>query len=810
MLHGHLALLMCLSCASDAVRLKANQDLHLEDASVSDSAFEDDLVGMLRESVGAMFGAATGAEEPSSSDLSEPHHSRPEVAFDETWFADQCDLGASPTRNGSFYKQEEWRPKKKCELGYDHGGDLQEFTEDMDQTKCSAKCQEIADADPGNTYCCEWDGNDGKCTVAKSFLAIEDSSKGTGLNWLKNKEVKYAKFVRGASEVRKENQGNDLNLQLKNVDESKEMVKKLVEQVNHMSIDGILRHLLSFYICMRWVPDDQFIKLTQFEMENVDVDKQTERTGEPVTEDEAIAAYANMDAVPLKCSSGMSVQNTQMIDKLLDELDRPSSSIKEAYEYSKRVAQQSWSSTLGISHRKWSGSVASIKERMGMKAETAEMNRKARRVLPWDQFIRASHRFTWRFGSHETHVSEPDNLFFICFGPRVSSFPHKRENGGHFLADSNMAGCNGLWSFKKLHEHVARVRQLFDPRTCLTEKMRRKLKMVFLETFVDMNQNFEQKLLGNFFTRREGMETIPPELLPKTDIAINETVVNNMEKMNQRYVAKKYERTGRLVAGAHTKWIVCDAKVPDSPAQGFASSFFNTPEAYRKWFDANLPEQNLPECKTYDEATGCQKCVFEVNTYPFRCLHRLGLTAEQIMTAIKKRMRPLVSNYESVKPVVKDDRNVMEISKESGVCLISKELSQGDDRLRDEFAYQKIKKTDRVYKITPSGANFQLEERYTLNTRMEADREAPVPVLSEEEKRRNIALLQTVAGKVVEYPMENFAKVMTFGEVIPAESNIPSHIIEYFYTCPCEPFDFEKTEEYVELSTKRITDYYVD
>jgi len=340
--------------------------------------------------------------------------------------------------------------------------------------------------------------------------------------------------------------------------------------------------------------------------------------------------------------------------------------------------------------------------------------------------------------------------------------------------------------------------------------MRRKLKMVFLETFVDMNQNFEQKLLGNFFTRREGMETIPPELLPKTDIAINETVVNNMEKMNQRYVAKKYERTGRLVAGAHTKWIVCDAKVPDSPAQGFASSFFNTPEAYRKWFDANLPEQNLPECKTYDEATGCQKCVFEVNTYPFRCLHRLGLTAEQIMTAIKKRMRPLVSNYESVKPVVKDDRNVMEISKESGVCLISKELSQGDDRLHNEFAYQKIKKTDRVYKITPSGANFQLEERYTLNTRMEADREAPVPVLSEEEKRRNIALLQTVAGKVVEYPMENFAKVMTFGEVIPAESNIPSHIIEYFYTCPCEPFDFEKTEEYVELSTKRITDYYVD
>jgi hypothetical protein len=375
-----------------------------------------------------------------------------------------------------------------------------------------------------------------------------------------------------------------------------------------------------------------------------------------------------------------------------------------------------------------------------------------------------------------------------------------------------MAGCNGLWSFKKLYENVARIRQLFDPRTCLTEKMRRKLKMVFLETFVDMNQNFEKKLLGNFFTQREGMETIPAELLPKTDISINGTVLDNMGKMSERYVQKKYERTGRLVAGAHTKWIVCDAKTPEGPAQGLESTFFRTPEAYRKWFEANLPEQNMPECKTYDEATGCQKCVFEVNTNPYRCLHRLGLTADQIMNAIKKKMPPLKSQYTALKPVVKDDGgHGMELSKEAGVCILGKELTLGDERLANELVYQTVKNTDRVYKIAPSGASFQLEERYTLLTRMEADRNATEKVeMTEDEKRRYIALLQTVAGKTIEYPLERFAKVMTYGEVIKQENNVPSHIIEYFYTCPCEATDFGKTKEYEKLSTKRVTDYYVD
>jgi hypothetical protein len=166
----------------------------------------------------------------------------------------------------------------------------------------------------------------------------------------------------------------------------------------------------------------------------------------------------------------------------------------------------------------------------------------------------------------------------------VSSFPHKRDQGGHFIADMNMAGCNGLWDLSDVTKHVARIRRLFAPETCLTENLKKKLKAVFLETFVDMNKNFEQKLIGKFFSQRQdSVETIPEELLPKSPIPIDEEDLEGRDLANRTaLVHTKYARAGRLIAGAHTKWIVCDASHPGSPASGLSSSFFNSPQAYQE------------------------------------------------------------------------------------------------------------------------------------------------------------------------------------------------------------------------------------
>merc|ERR1740123_828178 len=68
-------------------------------------------------------------------------------------------------------------------------------------------------------------------------------------------------------------------------DEGQEVVKKLVRQVNDMSIDGILDGLLSFYICMRWMPDKEFMDLATHELQEVAVDEKTPKMP-TVTEDQ--------------------------------------------------------------------------------------------------------------------------------------------------------------------------------------------------------------------------------------------------------------------------------------------------------------------------------------------------------------------------------------------------------------------------------------------------------------------------------------------------------------------------------------------
>merc|ERR1719345_585347 len=98
------------------------------------------------------------------------------------------------------------------------------------------------------------------------------------------------------------------------------------------------------------------------------------RSNHTLTEEELFATYVNFDAVPLKCSSGMSVQDTHMIDKLLGRLTSKDSEIKEAYKFSEAVATETWG-FFGkhTTHKKWFGKVNGTKKRMGNPAEVEEM-----------------------------------------------------------------------------------------------------------------------------------------------------------------------------------------------------------------------------------------------------------------------------------------------------------------------------------------------------------------------------------------------------------------------------------------------------
>jgi len=531
----------------------------------------------------------------------------------------------------------------------------------------------------------------------------------------------------------------------------------------------------------------------------------------------------NFDAVPLKCSSGIHVQATEMIDILIRELSSADSEIKQAYMFAKEVASETFTS---FGNKKWFGDIAGTEKRMGNKVEVDEMAEKARSVLPWDGFIRPSQQYTWGMNfKWGPHVSAPDNLFFVCFGPRVSSFPHKRDKGGHFLADMNMAGCNGLWDIKDVAKHVARIRKLFAPETCLTENMKQKLRTVFLDTFVDMNKNFEKKLIGKFFSQRQdGMETIPDELLPKSLMPIAEKDLQGRNLADDASLVRtKYQRVGRLVAGAHTKWIVCDARNPESPAQGIAGSFFNSAKAYKDWFQAGtLSESKTPECKTYDQSTGCMRCVIAVRTHPWRCLTRLGLSPQQVMEAIETQTDPLPSSYDAVKIEETEDGQTKEtLVKKRGVCLVGKDVTN-HGRLTEADKFRRVAPTDKIFQVERSDVKengFILRDRYNVQERRNVlatyirDNGGVGPKVSGNggagsvEEKRRIMLLKMVAGRETHYPEDRFGPLLTYSDVIPESSNVAAHEVDYFVTCPCEADDFSSMQDYQSASTKRMQDY---
>lgn len=651
-------------------------------------------------------------------------------------------------------------------------------------------------------------------------------------------------------------------------DGQKEM-QTLIEQVNAMSIDGILRHLLSFYVCMRWVPDERFVKAFQFEMEHVSVDSATKATGEPVSEKEIFQMYADFDAVPMKCGKAMHVQATHDIDAFLRAARKETSGLNLAYEYSKKVAKTS----LGFLGIKWGSGGYPKKVAEALQDGARQAAEGALQALPFDGLIRPSKQFKWFGGhfDHDTHDSKAKNLFFLCFGPRVTSFPHKRADAPHIIADMNMAGCNGLWDMEDMVQHVERVKRLFSPELCLTDDLRMKLKEVFLSTFMEMNSDFFEFMTGNFaretglieaipkVLRQSGVINTPTKLLesPTSDStvlrnlevgspiamagvdaatgytkvafplegwiadsgAVTRTNETSIDAESYGRVQKKYARSARLLAGAHTKWIVCDAKENSTDELGFEDNFFRNPKAYAKWISVEL-EKKAPECKLMDPTTGCIKCAVSVKSDPYRCTVRLGLEPKHVLDALDRGQYPMKSSY-----YIRDLTNSSDekkVKKKYGSCLIgrSSKMNISRNALQENFASYDPK-SDEVYVVSSEGPDqFSVAPRYRLDERLKAYEK----VLQAQQKGEKIPkqtdqeiLAKVIAMSVYQEQHENsaikhynsqFGPLLTFEEHVPQLHNRPSHFVQYVVSCPCDASDFSSLESHQSFASAELTDFY--
>jgi len=238
-----------------------------------------------------------------------------------------------------------------------------------------------------------------------------------------------------------------------------------------------------------------------------------------------------------------------------------------------------------------------------------------------------------------------------------------------------MAGCNGFWSVASLKDQLERIRKLFAPEMCFEYKLRRELKQQFMSTFISMNQAFEQAMAGKY---TKHVHELDPTNSMKLDLLSERKTrfKEDIKSENASYTNKKYTRFAGMVAGGATKWIVCKAhENVGSRAFGTSDNFFRNPQAYEKWI-GEQGEENVPECKTLDEDTGCVKCAIAVKN-DNNCHIRLDVKLKDIFRAIREKKDPFLHSPYQVKEEEMDEngRPHLVIKQKHGACLVRKSVS---------------------------------------------------------------------------------------------------------------------------------------
>ncbi|CAE7569913.1 unnamed protein product [Symbiodinium natans] len=447
-----------------------------------------------------------------------------------------------------------------------------------------------------------------------------------------------------------------------------------------------------------------------------------------------------------------------------------------------------------------------------------DMHWSVKHQLPWSTFLRPSKQY-----SH--HVSKPKNLFMLCFGPRVASYPHKREGGQHILADMNMAGCNGFWDLEDITEHMARIRKLFAPEMCFEYKLRKDLKLKFMETFVAMNQEFENAMAGKY---TQTIGELDPTRSKKLEQFFERTVMSeHTDEMSATKAAGKYEDFSKLMAKAHSKWVICGAHSRESEdAFGVEDNFFRNPKSYEKWI-GSMAEENTPECKTLDGSIGCVKCAIAVKD-KHNCPIRLDVKLQDIYRALKRNAYPFLVSQYGVREEKETEEGIrlVNVTKE-GTCLLRKSplnmrrvfAEAGREKAREEF-----------FKATKDDTVVILRDIEHLNTHLQAEKRSdrilettdryPIRERLEEKALRENGNA-TLPGGVVDYEdvmsafsqtykdtVEEFAQWFVFSDRIKEAQNRPEHKVDYIISCPCSKGDFDVNEYFQDIGSQGMSEYY--
>uniref|UniRef100_A0A7S0A396 Uncharacterized protein n=1 Tax=Pyrodinium bahamense TaxID=73915 RepID=A0A7S0A396_9DINO len=358
------------------------------------------------------------------------------------------------------------------------------------------------------------------------------------------------------------------------------IVRSLIGELSKNSLDSMAKEIFSLYLCVRWAPSPDFVKTAQGEI----------NAGQLSNKSTSFEHFKSFRFMPLRCSKSVNVygNSPKLGHTHFDDFEAEMKSLAEWYDTEKSgaVAARLAKMTYDMKHARGTETLEAEAEVFDL-----DMVEKATRACEGntkpilaDTFNSPSHELLkdcgavkwwqgklkdWLSAMPFTSFMSPDDeaakqaapenteQVLMCFGKRVASKLHRREQGSHLLTDQSAVGCHGFWDLETAAKMLRRIVDLWKPPTCQLAAMELSMKIRIMEVIASMNSNLFDALPAMLVEEMtENGEWDGKELQASSGLGIMRGVFNSIVSAFKS-ARGKYVRLGQLLGSTVVKWVVC-------------------------------------------------------------------------------------------------------------------------------------------------------------------------------------------------------------------------------------------------------------
>jgi len=387
------------------------------------------------------------------------------------------------------------------------------------------------------------------------------------------------------------------------------IVSAVVTELATNSLDSMAKEIFSMYVCVRWAPSPDFMRIAENEI----------TTGQLPDHSSALEHYESLGFIPMRCSKNFNVygSNPDLGETHYDTFEKEMQSIINWYDaeregaFTARLAQLSGLQGSGLQ------AAASLFDVKVVKQAVAKCLAADDTILvsthdsyPEDLLSDCAAAKWWLAKLQDWYSAMPFMSFMspeakkrkaapkgqeqvlVCFGKRVASQLHRRDNGNHLLTDQSAVGCHGFWDMDAASKMLNRVVQLWRPPTCQLAAMELDMKVKLTELVAKMNSNLFDALPALLMEEMSGQDWDGKSLEADRGTGIVKGVYTSISNRFSS-LTEGYKQLGQLLGDTVVKWAVCPLKAESDAEKvaaldaalgtedDFAQRYATT--AYAKW-----------------------------------------------------------------------------------------------------------------------------------------------------------------------------------------------------------------------------------